>query len=651
MNPILWTPDPARVAASTMATFRDVASERAGIAMPDYDALWRWSIEERAAFWSLLWEFCDIRASKGWDDVLVNGDAMPGAKWFPGARLNYAENLLRRRDGGEAIVCWRENGSRSAMTFRELYDRVGAFAAWLKRQGVVEGDRVAGFMPNLPETIAAMLATASIGAVWSSCSPDFGTRGVLDRFGQITPKVLLCTDGYFYGGKTFDSRARVVEILAELPGVKKCVVVPYIEDEPDLSGVPNAVSWNEASGEVPAGDIAFAQVAFDHPLFIMYSSGTTGAPKCIVHGHGGTLLQHLKEHRLHSDVKPGDRLLYFSTCGWMMWNWQVSGLASEATLLLYEGNPAHPGPQILWDFAEKEKMSIFGTSAKYISAIEKAGLKPRETHDLSRLRLLMSTGSPLAHESFDYVYRDVKEDIQLSSISGGTDIISCFALGNPMLPVRKGELQSRGLGLAVDVFGDDGKALPAGEKGELVCTKPFPCMPIGFWNDPDGAKYHAAYFDTFPNVWRHGDWSMVTESGGMVIYGRSDAVLNPGGVRIGTAEIYRQVEQFDEILESLCIGQDWDDDVRVVLFVVMRPGHELTDELRGAIRQKIRTNASPRHMPAKIVRVADIPRTRSNKISELAVRDIVHGRAVKNTEALANPDALKLFEGLEELQS
>ena len=444
---------------------------------------------------------------------------------------------------------------------------------------------------------------------------------------------------------------RVAEILAELPCVQKTVVVSYVEEAPDLSVLPNAVSWDEASGGGQGREIDFAQVAFDHPLFIMYSSGTTGAPKCIVHGHGGTLLQHLKELALHADVKAGDRLFYFSTCGWMMWNWQVSGLACEATLMLYEGNPAHPGPQVLWDFAEKEKISIFGTSAKYISAIEKAGVKPRESHDLSRLRLLMSTGSPLAHESFDYVYRDVKADIQLSSISGGTDIISCFALGNPMLPVRKGELQSRGLGMAVDVFGDDGKALPVGEKGELVCTRPFPSMPVGFWNDPDGAKYHAAYFDTFPNVWRHGDWSMVTESGGMVIYGRSDAVLNPGGVRIGTAEIYRQVEQFDAILDSLCIGQDWEDDVRVVLFVVMRPGHDLTDELRGAIRQKIRANASPRHMPAKILAVADIPRTRSNKISELAVRDIVHGRGVKNTEALANPEALKLFENLEELQS
>ena len=651
MNEILWTPGQDRVAATAMNQFRVLAEQKSGRTLADYNALWSWSVEDREGFWSLLWDYCEVRASERGGAILENGDAMPGARWFPEARLNHAENLLRRRDGDEAIVCWRENGTRSVLTFAQLYDRVAALRAWLQAQGVEEGDRVAGFLPNLPETIAAMLATASLGAVWSSCSPDFGTRGVLDRFGQIEPKVLICADGYFYGGKSFDSRPRVAEILADLPSVVAVVVVPYVEDAPDLSALPKAVSWGQATTDVPAGDIPFVQVHFDHPLFIMYSSGTTGAPKCIVHGHGGTLLQHLKEHRLHCDLQSGDRMLYFSTCGWMMWNWQVSGLAIGATLLIYEGNPAHPSPSILWDFCEQERMTIFGTSAKYISAIEKAGVKPRETHDLSRLRLFMSTGSPLAHEGFDYVYRDVKQDMQLSSISGGTDIISCFALGNPVLPVRKGEIQSRGLGMAVDVFGDDGKALPTGEKGELVCTRPFPSMPVGFWNDPDGAKYHAAYFDTFDNIWRHGDWSMVTEAGGMVIYGRSDAVLNPGGVRIGTAEIYRQVEQFDEVLESLCIGQDWDDDVRVVLFVVMRPGQELTDDLVAAIRQKIRTNASPRHMPAKVITVADIPRTRSNKISELAVRDIVHGRQVKNTEALANPDALKLFEGLEALQS
>ncbi|MBC6440730.1 MAG: acetoacetate--CoA ligase [Rhodospirillales bacterium] len=650
MNEILWTPDPARVAASAMTRFRHLAASKSGRDLPDYDALWHWSVEDREGFWSLLWEFCEVVGSGQGAAILENGDAMPGARWFPEARLNHAENLLRRRDGCEAVVCWRENGTRSVITFAELYDTVAALRAWLAANGVGEGDRVAGFLPNLPETIAAMLATASLGAVWSSCSPDFGTQGVLDRFGQIEPRALVCADGYVYGGKTFDSRPRVAGILAAMPGIEAIVVVPHVEVDPDLSTLPNAVSWDQATARVPAGDIPFNRVPFDHPLFIMYSSGTTGAPKCIVHGHGGTLLQHLKEHRLHCDLQPGDRMLYVSTCGWMMWNWQVSGLAIGATLLLYEGNPVHPSPQVLWDFCEQERISVFGTSAKYISAIGKAGVRPRESHDLSRLRLVMSTGSPLVPEGFDYVYRDVKEDVQLSSISGGTDIISCFALGNPVLPVRRGEIQSRGLGMAVDVFGDDGTALPTGEKGELVCTRPFPSMPVGFWNDPDGARYHAAYFDVFDNVWRHGDWSVVTESGGMVICGRSDAVLNPGGVRIGTAEIYRQVEQFDEVLESLCIGQDWDDDVRVVLFVVMRPGHDLTDDLIDAIRQKIRTNASPRHMPARVIAVTDIPRTRSNKISELAVRDIVHGRPVKNTGAMANPEALKLFEGIEALK-
>ncbi len=650
MTEPLWTPDPARVAATNVTAFRNVVADTYGVALDDYAALWSWSVENRAPFWETLWGFCDIRASKTWDEVLVDGDKMPGAKWFTGTRLNYAENLLRRRDQNEAIVCWRENGTRSAMTYAELYDTVAALRGWMAAKGIGEGDRVAGFMPNLPETIAAMLAAASLGAVWSSCSPDFGVRGVLDRFGQIEPKLLVTADGYFYGGKTFDSLARVKEITGGLSSVADILVVPYVNAQPDLTVLANATSWAEATSDVPDDDIDFAQVPFDHPLFIMYSSGTTGAPKCIVHGHGGTLLQHVKELRLHTDLKPGERIFYFSTCGWMMWNWLVSSLACEATVMLFEGNPAHPGPDILWEFAEKERINVVGVSAKYLSAIEKAGVKPRETLDLSAVRAVLSTGSPLAHESFDYVYRDIKEDVQLSSISGGTDIISCFTLGNPSGPVFKGELQCRGLAMKVEVFGDDGKALPTGEKGELVCSAAFPSMPIGFWNDPDGAKYHAAYFDVYDNVWRHGDWAEITEHGGVIVYGRSDAVLNPGGVRIGTAEIYRQVEQFDEVLDALCIGQDWDDDVRVVLFVVMRPGHDLTDDLIAAIRKKIRDNASPRHTPAKVIAVADIPRTRSNKISELAVRDIVHGRQVKNTEALANPEALKLFEGIAALQ-
>ena len=651
MGEILWSPGTERAEASALARFRRLAEESSGRSFGDYEALWRWSVEDRAAFWSLVWTFTPVVASRGWDTVLENGDAMPGARWFSGARLNYAENLLRRRDDGDAIVCLGENGQRRAMTFRELHDTVARLRHWLEACGVERNDRVAGFLPNLPETIAAMLATASLGAVWSSCSPDFGTRGVLDRFGQIEPKVLICADGYTYGGRTFDSRPRVAGILEALPGIRSVAVVPWAEASPDLSGLRDAVPWDEAVATMPQGGIAFEQVPFDHPLVIMYSSGTTGAPKCIVHGHGGTLLQHAKEHLLHCDLKAADRLFYFSTCGWMMWNWQVSGLAAGATLLIYDGNPAHPSPDVLWDFCEAERMTVFGASAKYYAAIEKAGAKPGRTRDLSDLRLVLSTGSPLAPESFDYVYSEVKEDIQLSSISGGTDIISCFVLGNPLLPVRRGEIQSRGLGMAVEVFDEEGMPLPAGEKGELVCTRPFPSMPVGFWNDEDGAKYHGAYFDTFAGVWRHGDWAEMTPSGGTVIHGRSDTVLNPGGVRIGTAEIYRQVEQFDEILESLCVGQDWDGDVRIVLFVVMRPDRELTEDLVGSIRARIRANTSPRHMPSRVVAVADVPRTRSGKISELAVRHVIHGRPVANTEALANPESLRLFEDLEPLRS
>ncbi len=648
MNDILWTPHPARVAASQMARFRRLAEAESGLSLPDWQALWRWSIDDRAAFWRLLWRFCDVVASRQADAVLQEGASMVEARWFAGARLNYAENLLRRRDGCEAIVCWREDGRRSAMSFGELYDATARLAAWLRARGVGPGDRVAGFMPNVPETVVAMLASASLGALWSSCSPDFGADGVLDRFGQIAPKVLFAADGYRYGGRAFDSRERIAAIAAGLPGLEAVVVVGYGGGSPDLAGLPGACAWQEAVTG-PAEGIRFAQLPFDHPLFVMYSSGTTGAPKCIVHGHGGTLLQHLKEHRLHCDLRPGERLLYVSTCGWMMWNWQVSALASGATLLLWEGNPFHPSPLALWDFCQQERISAFGASAKYLQALEKAGARPGESHDLSRLRLVMSTGSPLAPEGFDYVYRCVKRDVQLASISGGTDIVSCFALGNPLLPVRRGELQSRGLAMAVEVFGEDGRPLPAGQSGELVCTRAFPSMPTGFWNDGDGRTYRGAYFATFPGVWRHGDWASITPSGGMAIHGRSDAVLNPGGVRIGTAEIYRQVERFDEVLEALAIAQDWQGDVRVVLFVVMRQGQGLTEALAAAIRQAIRAGASPRHVPAKMVAVADLPRTRSGKISELAVRDAVHGRQVKNTAALANPEALALFRALPEL--
>jgi acetoacetyl-CoA synthetase len=609
-----------------------------------FEELHAWSVERSEDFWRLVWDFCGVRGEKG-GRTLVDGGRMPGARWFPDGRLSFAENLLRRRDGADAIVFWGEDRIKRRLSHQNLYNLVSRLAQALADAGVRKGDRVAGYLPNLPEAAAAMLATASLGAVWSSCSPDFGVQGVLDRFGQIGPKVLFCADGYLYGGKEFDCQEKVEAVLARLPSVEECVVIDY------LGGAPRVgVSLMDFVEPFQAGEIRFEQVEFNHPLYILYSSGTTGVPKCIVHGAGGTLLQHLKEHRLHSDVKPGDRLFYFTTLGWMMWNWLISGLASEATLLLYDGSPFVGRGKVLFDFAEAERMTHFGTSAKYIDALGKAGLQPRESHDLRHLRAVLSTGSPLLPEGFDYVYEKIKGDVCLSSISGGTDIVSCFVLGNPMGPVWRGEIQAKGLGMAVEVFDEQGNSL-VGEKGELVCTRPFPSMPVGFWNDPDGARYRAAYFEKYPNVWRHGDWCEITPHGGMVIYGRSDAVLNPGGVRIGTAEIYRQVEQLEEVVESLVIGQEWESDVRVVLFVKLRDGLELSDELAAAIKRRIRENTTPRHVPAKIVQVADIPRTKSGKIVELAVRDVVHGREVKNLEALANPGALEYFRSRPELQA
>ena len=645
----LWTPSPERVAATNVTAFRGWLEAERGVVLADVAALWRWSVDDIESFWAAIWDYGGVIASRGCDDVLVDGDKMPGARWFTGARLNYAENLLRRRDDAPAMIFRGENGARRELSHAALYGQVAQTAAALGADGVAAGDRVVGFMPNAPETAIAMLATASLGAIWSSCSPDFGIRGVMDRFGQITPKVLFCADGYFYNGKTIDSRERIAGILADAPSIARAVVVPFASDDPDLSGLRDAVGWDDYLAGRPDDAIDFAQLPFDHPLFIMYSSGTTGMPKCIVHGAGGTLLKHLVEHRLHTDLKPDDRLFYFSTCGWMMWNWLISALASGATLMLFDGNPFHPSAAALWDFAAAERITHFGTSAKYIAALEKAGVAPRESHDLSAMRMLVSSGSPRAPESFEYVYRDIKADVCLSSITGGTDIMGCFALGNPAGPVWRGELQMRGFGMAVAAFDDAGRPLPAGDKGELVCTRPFPSMPVGFWHDDDGAKYRAAYFETFPNVWHHGDYIEITEHEGVVVHGRSDAVLNPGGVRIGTAEIYRQVEKIDAVVEALCCGQDWQGDVRVILFVRLREGLVLDDALTERIKREIRTNATPRHVPAKIVQVADIPRTISGKIVELAVRDVIHNRPVKNTDALANPEALALYEDIDEL--
>ena len=643
MTPAMWAPSIEQVSAANLQAFLN------RVGAPDYQSLYRWSIDSPAEFWGALRRFVGVKMHREASAVVEDFDRMPGARWFPGAELSFAENLLRYRDDREALVFWSEKGDRRAVTYEELFREVGSLAGALSEVGVSAGDRVAGFVANTPEAVAAMLATTSLGAIWSSCSPDFGAAGVIDRFGQIKPKVLFAVDGYSYGGKRFDCLPRVRQIADAIDSIERVVVVPYSREDLDLSEIPNAVSYDELR-EHPA-EAQFPAFPFDHPAYILYSSGTTGAPKCIVHGAGGTLLQHLKELVLHTDLKREDRILYFTSCGWMMWNWLVSSLAVGATAVLYDGSPFHPGPERLFDIAEQERLTVFGTSAKYIAAIEKEGLAPARSHRLESLRAILSTGSPLPPESFDYVYEKVKPDVRLSSISGGTDLISCFALGNPISPVYRGELQTAGLGMRVEVFDDAGRALGPGKKGELVCTQPFPSMPVGFWNDPDGGKYSAAYFERFPGVWHHGDYCERTDNGGFVIWGRSDTLLNPGGVRIGTAEIYGAVESMPEVVEAVAVGLEAGADMQVVLFVRLPLGEALDDELAQRIRRRIREHASPRHLPTKVIQVADIPRTRSGKIAELAVKNMLHGRPVNNRDALANPESLELYRDLPELSS
>jgi len=647
----LWTPSESRIGNSNLHRFMAQLNRDHGVTLTTYDDVHRFSVERMEDFWMALWDFGGVKAETRGQRILTDGDRMPGGRFFPDARLNYAENLLGKTGDSDALVFRGEDRVERRMSWRQLNAEVARLNRALAAAGVGQGDRVCAVVPNMPETIVCFLAVASLGAIWSSCSPDFGERGILDRFGQIAPKVLIACDGYYYAGKTIRLAGKIGNVLKDLASVERTLIIDYIGEAPAMAqALPRAQPLGDFVRGQSDRPIAFAQVPFDHPLYILYSSGTTGIPKCIVHRAGGILLKHLCEHLLNTDTGPADKLFYFSTCGWMMWNWLVSGLAAGATLLLYDGSPFHPSERVLFDYAEAEGMTIFGTSAKYIDAVKKTGWRPKDTHPLPRLRTMLSTGSPLAPESFDFVYEAIKSDLHLGSISGGTDICGCFVGGNPLSPVWRGEIQGPMLGMAVEVFDDAGKPIREA-KGELVCVRPFPSMPVMFWNDPDGAKYHAAYFARFPNIWCHGDFAEITRHGGIIIHGRSDATLNPGGVRIGTAEIYAQVERIPEVIEALAIGQDFDSDVRVVLFVRLRPGAVLDEALTARIKKQIREGASPRHVPAKIVAVADIPRTKSGKITELAVRDVVHGREVKNKEALANPEALELFRDLAELKA
>ncbi len=648
MTQPIWKPTVEAVSKANLSQFINYCNIIYKTNFRHYTDLYQWSIDFPEQFWPTLATFCKVNFHAFCEEVLIDRQKMPGAQWFVGAKLNFAENLLAHRTDQLALIFRGENSARKTITYNELYLQVAQLAQALRNKGVTSGDRVGGWLPNCIETVVAMLATTSIGAIWSSCPTDFGFNGVLDRFGQIAPKILFASNGHFYNGKTFDNLAKVQELQQSLPSLEHTIIIPFTQPTPAIQALKQASLYPEFLDK-NAKTINFASLPFDHPVYILYSSGTTGVPKCIVHGAGGTLLQHCKELVLHTDLTAQDTIFYFTTCGWMMWNWMISSLAVGATVVLYDGAPFYPDTKALFDIIDQERITVFGTGAKYIASVEKNGLKPIHTHSLKSLRTILSTGSPLAPESFDFVYRDVKHDLCLSSISGGTDIVSCFALGNPILPVYRGELQCRGLGMKVEIFNEQGQPV-LHEKGELVCTAPFPCMPIYFWNDPTGEKYHKAYFEKYPGIWAHGDYAEITEHDGVIIYGRSDAVLNPGGTRIGTAEIYRQVEKVDEVLESLAIGQDWENDVRVILFVKLRHEIILDEKLKNRINKIIRDNASPRHVPAKIIQVADLPKTNSGKLVELAVRNIVEGLPVKNIDALANPESLEYFKNIPELQ-
>ena len=650
MKQPIWKPLAERQQNANITQFIDLVNKRYGQNNHSFDELYNWSIKSPADFWSSVWDFCEIKSSKPYDKVLTNPDDMLDCKWFPGARLNFAENMLRYRDERTAFIFKGEAQEPVRMTYAELYEQVARLAKSLREAKLTFGDRVGAFMPNMMETIIARLATASIGAIWSSTSPDFGVKGVLDRFGQIEPKILFTANGYSYNGKSFDSLERITTIVRELPSVKKVIVVPYTEKNPVISHIPNSVLYQDFLSQESGLGIKFEQLPFDHPLDILYSSGTTGIPKCIVHGAGRTMIEHFKELKLHTDLKRKDTIFYFTTCGWMMWNWLASSLAMGATLVLFDGLPFYPDNGTLFKLAQDEKITIFGASAKYFSEIERRDIKPGAEYDLSHLKTILSTGSPLSKESFEFIYRDIKKDLLLGSIAGGTDIDGCFFISNPISPVYAGELQSRGLGIKVEVFNPAGKSV-INQKGELVVTRPFPCMPIYFWNDHDLTKYKSAYFDVYPGVWTHGDYTEITDTGGAIIYGRSDATLNPGGVRIGSADIYRQIETIEGITDSVVVGQDWENDIRIILFIKLAPGVELDENLINRIKTTIRQNTTPRHVPAKIIPVADIPYTINMKKVEIAVRKVIHNQLVLNADALANPESLELYKNIKELQS
>ncbi len=650
MNKVMWKPSRDRIEKTNMFDFMTYVNKRYNKQFTIYDQLWDWSINNIPSLWESLWDYFDIIHTKPYDSVLTGGDKMPGAKWFQGARLNFAENLLRYRDDKTAMIAKGESEDKVEVTYAQLYDSVARLAKSMREMGVHSGDRVVGYMPNIPETVIAMLAAASIGATWSSCSPDFGTGGVLDRFGQIDPKVIFTANGYSYNEKRFDSLEQISGILDELPSVEKVIIIPFTERDPDITNIPKSVLWSDFISSKDNLEIEFENLPFDHPLYIMYSSGTTGLPKCMVQSAGGILINHMKELSLHTDLKREDNIFYFTTCGWMMWNWLISSLSLGATIVLFDGSPFYSGPGALFKLAEETGITIFGTSAKFLSSVNKSGLRPAEEYNLNSLKAILSTGSPLHPNEFEFVYNHIKQDLCLSSIAGGTDLNGCFAAGNPMGPVYKGELQCRTLGMNVRAFDGEGNSVE-NEKGELVCLSPFPSMPIYFWDDKSGEKYHKAYFDLYPNIWRHGDYIKITNNRGVIFYGRSDATLNPGGVRIGTAEIYRQVNILDEIEDSLVIGQEWEDDIRVILFVKLNKGEKLTDELKRRIKTKIRKNCSPRHTPAKIIEIADIPYTINMKKVEIAVRNVIHGRAVHNKDALRNPESLELYKNIPELET